>query len=438
MHSLTRCPLAASFLLVLCGCAGRPTAVAIPATGAEGFRALQPALADPLAGPAEAEPPPAAAKYEQRTRQLLEAAEKGRLSLMLETLKQGADINDKDDQGETALHKAVARGHRSVVVALLVRGADLGEKDAKGRTPLMAAAEQGQTEIVSLLLTPDTVRGLAGDVFKEVAADTLKAALPGVTDRLGKMASSSVEQTDALGQTALMKAAANGHLDCVKGLVVGFYSGDPNRQDRQGRSALMLAAAAGHAAVVEFLSQMPKLTLEELRRPDNGDKTATQLAEDGGHKAVVRTLQREMLIKAAAEGDLATVKQLLETPPADLPAGRVMRAAAATGSNPVVLFLMDKWKDRPIEDKLRLMGVPPADYNGTALHAAAYSGHALTAQLLLNAEWWKDRATLADFLSRTNTPSGGATARGVTESQRYAAVVELLDKKGKELAPGDK
>jgi ankyrin repeat protein len=440
MHSLIRYLTAASFLVLLCGCAARRAPVATAAR-TEAVEAAEAALpAGPLVKPFEVEPQPAApaTKYADRTRLLLEAADKGRISLMLEMLKQGADINDKDDQGETALHKAVARGHRSAVVALLVRGADMGEKDAKGRTPLMAAAEQGQNEIVSLLLTPDTVQGLAGEVLKDVAADALKAALPKVTDRLSKQVSSSIDQTDQLGQTPLMKAAANGHLDCVKVLAVGFYAGDPTRQDRQGRTALILAAVGGHAAVVECLMQVPKLTLDEAKLVDNGDKNALQLAEAAGHKAVVKVLQREMLVKAAAEGDLATVKQLLETASADLPAGRVMRAAAGAGSNPVVLFLMEKWKDRPIEDKLRLMGVPPADYTGTALHVAASNGHALTVQSLLNAEWWKEKATLADFLGRSNMPTGGTTARGLAEFQKHAAVIELLDKKSKELAPGEK
>src|SRR5262249_2467369 len=169
-------------------------------------------------------------KYSERTKQFLEAAEKGRISLMLEFLKQGADVNDKDDEGQTALHKAVAAGHRSTVIALLTHGADMGEKDAKGRTPLMVAAENGHTQLVSLLISPESVKELAGEALKSVGTEALKAVgLPGFTNRLSQLVASSIDLADQTGQTPFMKAAANGHLGVVKALE---NRADPNRRDR--------------------------------------------------------------------------------------------------------------------------------------------------------------------------------------------------------------
>src|SRR5204863_5944708 len=120
-----------------------------------------PAAAQAAAPRPEHQPAAGEDSYATRTKQLLGAAEKGRISQVLELLQKGANVNDKDDEGQTALHKAAARGHKSAVVALLALGADMGEKDGKGRSPLMTAAEAGNAEIVSLLVTPGTVAALA-------------------------------------------------------------------------------------------------------------------------------------------------------------------------------------------------------------------------------------------------------------------------------------
>ncbi len=403
----------------------------------------EPAAAEPAPKPAASAP--AAGTYGDRTRQFLEAADKGRVSLLMELLTKGVDINDKDDEGYTALHKAVAKGHRSAVVTLLVRGADMAEKDAKGRTPLMAAAEAGQADIVALLLTPDSVKNLAGDVMKGAAADALKAALPDLDVRLSVTRNSAVDQTDQAGQTALMKAAAGGHTGCVNALLFATGSGANSarsQSDKQGRTALMLAAAAGHADVVEAmcLTYGRRATVADYRRADQNGMTAEQLTEAAGHKNVVAVLRRELLVDAAAEGDVATCKQLLEAGPADLAAGRAMSAAASAGATAVVQLLMEKWKDRLVEDKLRLMGVLPANEGGTALHAAAANGHLLTIQTLLNVAWWKDKAVLVEFIDRGNsTNNSGATASSLARFARARPeVAEAIDKKRGELTSAGK
>ena len=61
-------------------------------------------------------------------------------SAVLEAVKilyeAGADVNGKDDNGDTAVHGAVLRGQNSVIQFLAERGAQLNEKNRIGWTPL--------------------------------------------------------------------------------------------------------------------------------------------------------------------------------------------------------------------------------------------------------------------------------------------------------------
>jgi hypothetical protein len=73
------------------------------------------------------------------SRSLFQAVKSGKLDEVKAALAGGANVNDKDDDGETALNRAADEGHFEIVKFLVENGADLNNKGTNDKTPLMYA-----------------------------------------------------------------------------------------------------------------------------------------------------------------------------------------------------------------------------------------------------------------------------------------------------------
>ena len=82
---------------------------------------------------------------------LIRAAEDGRLDLVRNLLKAGANPNTKSEGDFTVLMWAAARGHVEVVKALLESGADLHALTRRGRTAIEIAMQEGHDHVAALL-----------------------------------------------------------------------------------------------------------------------------------------------------------------------------------------------------------------------------------------------------------------------------------------------
>jgi hypothetical protein len=133
---------------------------------------------------------------------------------------------------------------------------------------------------------------------------------------------------------------------------------------------------------------------------------------------------------AAEEGHAETLVVLIRPEEAARLAGDALQAAATVGATAVVRYLMDQYRDRPPEDKLRLLGAFAPE--GPVVFFAISGDHRATVAAMLDLGWWKDKAALADYLNRRNasrlTPLENANASypqfGVQAKPEIAALIQ--------------
>lgn len=179
---------------------------------------------------------------------LMEAAIQGNADRVKSALAEGIDPNAKGPDGETALMKAAAAGQARTAVVLLLRGANEQERDKLGQTPLMHAAANGHGDVVSLLCDLNKVHY---DDETQFRLTRLDSDLPSDVDFSKMRFDCESTLQDDKGETALMKAAAGGHIECARPLMGTFFSENIALKDKSGRTALMHAVEASQS---EFLT----------------------------------------------------------------------------------------------------------------------------------------------------------------------------------------
>jgi ankyrin repeat protein len=88
---------------------------------------------------------------------LIAAARTGHPGTVRDMLASGANVNVRDEHGNTALIEAARNGHDDVVRTLLGAGADVKVKNDNGKTALMLAAQGGHEDTAQLLRQSGTI-----------------------------------------------------------------------------------------------------------------------------------------------------------------------------------------------------------------------------------------------------------------------------------------
>ncbi|CAM9629374.1 unnamed protein product [Lampetra planeri] len=310
-------------------------------------------------------------------------------------LKAGANVNKTDKSKRTALHLAAQKGNYRILKLLLSRRASLLQKDLEGMTGLHLATRHETPRCLALLLKHTE----PGEV--DVQDNQKRTALhwsayynhPEHVRMLIKH-DSNIGVPDSEGKIPLHWAANNKDPSAVH-TVRCLLEATPtdsilNWQDYEGRTPLHFAVADGNEAVVDILTS-PQVC--NVMAYDNLFRTSLHWAALLGHAKIVHLLLERNssgtipsdsqgatpLHYAAQSNHAETVEVFLSHPSVhdepDLERRTAFMWAAGKGSDAVVSTML-----RLISN----LDVNLADkYGGTALHAAALSGHVSTVRLLL-------------------------------------------------------
>ena len=242
-----------------------------------------------LAACSPAPPPPAAALGPYQPASLNEAVIVGDRTAVENYLAVGVDPNEPEPDGTTPLMRAVHGQMPEVAELLISAGADVKKANFYGVTALYVAARAGDLAATRLLLAAGADANAAlpssGETVLMTAASTgnadvvrelLTGGMPGVSlEDLGA-ARAAARVAEAAGYTAQTNPAVNGN-----------YA-DVNARDRwYGRTALMMAAAAGHLDAVRLLVEAGA----DASLTDEEGATALSLARSYGHLDVAALLE---------------------------------------------------------------------------------------------------------------------------------------------------
>jgi len=177
-----------------------------------------------------------------------------------------------------SLMNAVGKGQTETVRVFLDAGADVNAKTQIGVTALTVATQAGHTEIVALLTA-------AGARKSEVIEPKAREERGRPLVRRGKP-ERDVDARDNLGQTALMRAASEGHTDTVLTLLEA--GANVNAKTDHGMTALLNAVGEGQTETVRVLLDAGA----DVNAKTQIGVAALTVATQAGHTEIVELLKK--------------------------------------------------------------------------------------------------------------------------------------------------
>lgn len=101
--------------------------------------------------------------YQSKGQKFIRAARLGNDTDVSSYIKKRVNVNSRDYDCRTALHRAAEGGYLGIVELLLLKGANPNIKDSGSRTPIFYAALRGHYDIVKTLINSNADINIMGD-----------------------------------------------------------------------------------------------------------------------------------------------------------------------------------------------------------------------------------------------------------------------------------
>jgi serine/threonine-protein phosphatase 6 regulatory ankyrin repeat subunit B len=181
---------------------------------------------------------------------LMTASGVGNTDIIRTIIDHGADINARDNDGDTALFYALTKQQTAAMELLITRGANVNTKGQSGNNLLHIAVVMNDYKSALLLLRAGAEVDLANDKGE---TPLMQAVAVGIDDlaRLFIEYGADIDAKDDDGDSVLFYAASQGQAKTVKMLIE--HGAKVNSVNNAGGAALMTAANRYFRDVVELL-----------------------------------------------------------------------------------------------------------------------------------------------------------------------------------------
>ncbi len=205
---------------------------------------------------------------------------------LLETME--ANIEDRNEVGQTALHHSAYNSHEDVAKYLIVQKAKVNAKDFEGRTPLHIASSGvfDNTEVPDLLIkNGSNVNAVDNQGMTALHHASCRGRESIARFIIGKLKHLAAKDND--GMTALHHAALATDLStCEVVNLLGGCRADVNAKDNNSLIPLHLACKSGRLPLVELLIELKA----DINAKDNDGVTPLGFASFNKNTAVKDTL----------------------------------------------------------------------------------------------------------------------------------------------------
>ncbi|CAL4090172.1 unnamed protein product [Meganyctiphanes norvegica] len=183
---------------------------------------------------------------------LVTACHRGDEATVKRLLQEGANTEERLQDGRRCLHIACQMGSTYMVRSLLEAGANPDIQDSDGRTPLLLALENGTREVVEDLLASNADVMLADNIGVAPVHEAVRSGSIDLVKKLMEYKQLDVNICDSLGNSPAHYAAYTGYIDILE--LLFDVSARADLCNIRGQAPIHMAVFSGDLAVVQSLA----------------------------------------------------------------------------------------------------------------------------------------------------------------------------------------